>query len=140
MKREKRRNDKTEGKERLRNTEKIPKVQKIEKDGLVKKVEESQRVRIFVKVDGGRTSTMEMEMSDKVDDIVKKIPISDQDVYVTSGGRILRGSDKLESCEVRDGSTVQVEENTRTRRVKEEKEQVAQLDDGMYAMACEQLR
>ena len=41
-------------------------------------------------------------------DIVKKIPISDQDVYVTSGGRILRRSDKLESCEVRDGSTIQV--------------------------------
>ena len=44
------------------------------------------------------TSAMVMEMSDKVDDIVKKIPISDQDVYVTSGGRILRGSDKLKSC------------------------------------------
>ena len=55
-----------------------------------------------------KTSAMEMEMSDKVDDIVKKIPISDQDVYVTSGGRILRRSDKLESCEVRDGSTIQV--------------------------------
>ena len=27
-------------------------------------------VQIFVKVDGGETSTMEMEMSDKVDDIV----------------------------------------------------------------------
>ena len=65
-------------------------------------------VQIFVKVDGGKTSTMEMEMSDKVDDIVKKIPISDLDVYVTSGGRILRRSDKLESCEVRDGSTVEV--------------------------------
>ena len=65
-------------------------------------------VQIFVKVDGGKTSAMEMEMSDKVDDIVKKIPISDQDVYVTSGGRILRRSDKLESCEVRDGSTIQV--------------------------------
>ena len=65
-------------------------------------------VQIFVKVDGGKTSTMEMEMSDKVDDIVKKIPINDQDVYVTSGGRILRRSDKLESCEVRDGSTIQV--------------------------------
>ena len=51
---------------------------------------------------------MEMEMSDKVDDIVKKIPISDQDVYVMSAGRILRRSDKLESCEVRDGSTIQV--------------------------------
>ena len=49
-----------------------------------------------------------MEMSDKVDDIVKKIQISDRDVYVTSGRRILRRSDKLESCEVRDGSTVQV--------------------------------
>ena len=61
-------------------------------------------VQIFVKVDGGKTSAMEMEMSDKV----KKIPISDQDVYVTSGGRILRRSDKLESCEVRDGSTIQV--------------------------------
>ena len=65
-------------------------------------------VQIFVKVDGGKTTTVEMEMSDKVDDIVKKIPISDQDVYVTSGGRILRRSDKLESCEVRDGNTIQV--------------------------------
>ena len=65
-------------------------------------------VQIFVKVDGGKTSAMEMEMIDKVDGIVKKIPISDQDVYVTSGGRILRKSDKLESCEVRDGSTIQV--------------------------------
>ena len=35
-------------------------------------------------------------MNDKVDDIVKKIPIDDQDVY------------KLKSCEVRDGSTVEV--------------------------------
>ena len=63
---------------------------------------------MFVKVDRGKTSAMEMEMSDKVDDIVKKIPISVQDVYVTSGGRLLRRSDKLESCEVRDGSTIQV--------------------------------
>ena len=52
---------------------------------------------ICVKVDGGKTNAMEMEMSDRVADIVKKIPISDQDVYVTSGGRILRRSDKLES-------------------------------------------
>ena len=65
-------------------------------------------VQIFVKVDGGKTSAIEMEMSDRVDDIVKKIPISDQDVYVTSGGRILRRRDKLESCEVRDGSTMEV--------------------------------
>ena len=65
-------------------------------------------VQVFVKVDGGKTSTMEVEMSDRVDDIVKRTPISDQDVYVTSGGRTLRRSDKLESCEVRDGSTVEI--------------------------------
>ena len=65
-------------------------------------------VQIFVKADGGKTSTREVEMSDRVDDIVKKTPISDQDVYVTSGGRILKRSDKLKSCEVRDGSTIQV--------------------------------
>ena len=65
-------------------------------------------VQIFGKMDGGKTSAMEMKMNDKVDDIVKKIPIGDQDVYVTSGGRILRRSDKLKSCEVRDGSTVEV--------------------------------
>ena len=65
-------------------------------------------IQIFVKVNGGKTSVMEIEMSDKVDDIVKKISISDRDVYVTSGGRILRRSDELESCEVRDGSIVEV--------------------------------
>ena len=51
-------------------------------------------IQIFVKVDGGKTSVMEIEMSDKVDDIVKKILISDQDVYVTSGGRTLRRSEQ----------------------------------------------
>ena len=82
-------------------------------------------VQIFVKVDGGKTSAVEMEMSDKVDDIVKKIPISNQDVYVTSGGRILTGSGKLESCEVRNGSTIQITsrmrgggKDTRTRGAK----------------------
>ena len=65
-------------------------------------------IQMFVKVDGGKTSAMEIEMSDKVDDIVKKIPVSDRDVYVTSGGRNLRTSDKLESCEVRDGNIVEV--------------------------------
>ena len=65
-------------------------------------------VQVFVKVDGGKTSTMEVKMSDRVDDIVKRTPMSDQDVYVTSGGRTLRRSDKLESCEVRDGSTVEI--------------------------------
>ena len=47
--------------------------------------EEARRTRseAWMRVD---TSTMEVKMSDRVDDIVKKTPISDQDVYVTSGG------------------------------------------------------
>ena len=75
---------------------------------VTKNKRERKMVQIFVKVDGGKTSAMEVEMSDRVDDIVKKTPISDQDVYVTSGGRILRRRDKLESCEVRDGSILEV--------------------------------
>ena len=90
-------------------------------------------VQIFVKVDGGKTSTMEMEMSDKVDDIVKKIPISDQDVYVTSEGRVLRGGDELRKCGVRDGCTVEVMRRLRgggrhkDKKNKVEKQQVAIL-------------
>ena len=83
-------------------------------------------VQIFVKVDGGKTSVMEMEMSNNVDDIVKKIPISDHDVYVTSGGRILTRSDKLESCEVRDGSTIQV--TSRMRRGGKHKDKKGQKE------------
>ena len=65
-------------------------------------------VQIFVKVDGMKTVTMEVSPEDKVQKIVNTVSGSDRDVYVTSGGRTLRGSDKLKSCEVRDGSTVVV--------------------------------
>ena len=70
---------------------------------------------------------------------------SDWDVYVTCDGRILGKDDNLKSCGVRDGSTVQVMSRMRgggKHEVKKgnEEKQVAQLDDGMCAMACEQLR
>ena len=90
-------------------------------------------VQIFVKVDGGKTSAMEMEMSDKVDDIVKKITISDQDVYVTSEGRVLRGGEELKRSGVRDGSTAHVMSRLRgggrhkDKKNKVEKKQVAIL-------------
>ena len=69
-------------------------------------------------------------------------------VYVTSGGRILRQEvKKMKNCGVRDGSTVQVmskmrgEGKHKDKKGKEEKKkQVAQLDDGICAMACEQMR
>ena len=71
--------------ERERKEEKGRKSQE-GRDGLGGSQEKDQNrkmVQTFVKVDGGKTSAMEMETSDKVDDIVKKIPISDRDVYVT---------------------------------------------------------
>ena len=103
-------------------------------------------VQMFVKVDGMKTVAMEVSPEDKVQKILNTVSGSDQDVYVTSGGRILRGSDKLKSFGVRDGSTVQVMSRMRgggkhkDKKGKEEKKQVAQLDDGMCAMASEQMR
>ena len=88
-------------------------------------------VQVFVKVDGGKTSTMEVKMSDRVDDIVKRTPISDQDVYVTSGGRTLRRSDKLESCEVRDGSTVEVKSRMRGGGKHKDKKSKVEKKQGM---------
>ena len=65
-------------------------------------------VQIFFKMDGMKTVTMEVSPEDKVQKILNTTSKSDWDVYVTSGGRILKGSDKLKSFEVRDGSTVEV--------------------------------
>ena len=55
---------------------------------------------------------MEMAMSDKVNDIVKRIPISTCcnkcEVYATCEGKeVLNMNEELRSCGVRDGSTVQ---------------------------------
>ena len=51
---------------------------------------------------GSRTISMDVAPNDKVSDTMKRIP-SGGDTYVTSGGRVLRGSDKL-SCGVSDDS------------------------------------
>ena len=78
-------------------------------------------VQIFVKVDGMKTVAMEASPEDKVQKILNTVSGSDRHVYVTSGGRVLRGSDKLKSCEVRDGSTVQVTSRMRGRGKHREK-------------------
>ena len=46
----------------------------------------------------------------------------------------------MKNCGVRDGSTVQVMSRMRGGGKEEKKKQVAQLDDGMCAMACGQMR
>ena len=147
----------SDGKEERRGTEgervarKEGKENEVEKDVTgwteVTRNKRKKMVQIFVKVDEMKTVAMEVSPEDKVQKILNIMSKSDRDVYVTSGGRILKGSDKLKSCEVRDGSTVEVKSRTRgggkhkDKKGKEEKKkQVAQLDDGMCAMACEQMR
>ena len=50
---------------------------------------------------------MDVAQNDKVSDVMKRIPSGD-DTHVTSGGRVLRGSDKLTSCGVSGWCTIQV--------------------------------
>ena len=80
-------------------------------------------VQIFVKVDGMKTVAIEVSPEDKVQKILNIVSGSDWDVYVTSGGRILRGSDKLKSFGVRDGSTVEVTSRRRRRKAQRKEEQ-----------------
>ena len=61
-------------------------------------------------------------------------------------GKLLRRDEKLKSCGVSDGCTIQVTSRMRgggkhkDKKSKREKQQVAQLDDGMCAMVCEEMR
>ena len=103
-------------------------------------------VQIFVKVNGSKATPIEVNLTDDtVEDVMKRIQ-SDDDAYVTMQGKVLKISEKLKSCGVTDGCTIQVTSRMRgggkhkDKKSKGEKKQVAQLDDGMCAMACEQMR
>ena len=95
------------GKEERRGTEgervarKEGKENEVEKDVTgwteVTRNKRKKMVQIFVKVDEMKTVAMEVSPEDKVQKILNTVSGSDRDVYVTSGGRILRGSDKLKS-------------------------------------------
>ena len=67
-------------------------------------------IQIFVKVDGSEVLPLEVSMSDKVGDVVTRIPSSacgsKRDVYMTCEGRVMRRSDDLKNCGISDGSTV----------------------------------
>ena len=65
-------------------------------------------VQIFVKVDGMKTVLREVSPEDKVQKILNIVSGSDQDVYATCEGRMLRKDDELRSCGVSDGCTIQV--------------------------------
>ena len=65
-------------------------------------------VQIFVKADEAKVTPMEVNLTDgKVEDVMRQVQ-KDEDVYVTMQGRVLRRNEKLESCGVTDGCTIQV--------------------------------
>ena len=65
-------------------------------------------IQIFVKVDGSKVTPMEVSLTDgKVEDVMRQIQ-KDEDVYVTMHGKALRRNEKLKSCGVTDGCTIQV--------------------------------
>ena len=88
-------------------------------------------VQIFVKVDGMKTVVMEVSPEDKVQKILNTVSKSDRDVYVTSGGRTLKGGDKLKSCEVRDGSTVEITSRMRGGGRHKDKKSKVEKKEGM---------
>ena len=82
-------------------------------------------VQIFFKMDGSRTTAMYVAPNDKVSDMMKRIP-SGGDMYVTSGGRVLRRSGGLRSCGVSDGCMVQVTSRMRGGRRHKDKKSKAE--------------
>ena len=65
-------------------------------------------IQIFVKVNGSKATPMEVNLTDdRVEDVMRRIQ-NDEDAYVTLHGRVLKRGEKLKSCEVTDGCTIQV--------------------------------
>ena len=82
-------------------------------------------VQIFVKMNESKVIPMEVSLEDdKVEDVMRQIQ-KDEDAYVTLHGRVLKRSDKLKSCGVTDGCTIQVTNRLRgggKHKVKKSKE------------------
>ena len=91
-------------------------------------------VQIFVKVDGMKTVLREVSPEDKVQKILNTVSGSDQDVYATCEGKMLRKDDELKSCGVTDVCMIQVMSRMRgggrhtDKRSKAEKEQATNTE------------
>ena len=94
------------------------------------KREKRRTIQIFFKVNESRTFRPDVSPDDEVDDVIKQIQ-SEEDVYVTLHGRVLKRSEKLKSCEVTDGCMIQVTSRMRgggkhkDKKSKAEKKQAA---------------
>ena len=86
--------------------------ERVKKDAMdwtvVARKKKRKTVQIFVKVDGSKVSPMEVSLTDdRVEDVMRRIQ-NDEDAYVTMHGRVLKKGERLKSCGVTDGCTVQV--------------------------------
>ena len=86
--------------------------ERVKKDAMdwtiVARKKKRKTVQIFVKVDGSKVSPMEVSLTDdRVEDLMRRIQ-NDEDAYVTMHGRVLKKGERLGSCGVTDGCTVQV--------------------------------
>ena len=92
---------------------------------------QKKMVQIFVKVNGSKATPMEVNlMDDKVEDVMRQIQ-KDEDVYVTMHGKVLRKDEKLNSCEVTDGCTIQVTSRLRGGGKHKDKRSKANTKQGM---------
>ena len=90
-------------------------------------------IQIFVKVNGSLTTPIEVNLTDdKVEDMLKRIQ-KDEDLYVTMHGRVLKRSERLKSCEVTDGCTIQVTDRLRVGGRHKDKRSRAETRQGMDA-------
>ena len=87
--------------------------------------------QIFVKVNGSKVTPMEVNLTDdKVEDVMRQIQ-KDEDVYVTMHGKVLRRDEKLKSCEITDGCTIQVTSRLRGGGKHKDKRSKADTKQGM---------
>ena len=109
-------------------------------------------VQIYVKVSGGKLVPTEVNlMDDKVEDVVMQF-LSSEDVYVTMQGRVLKRNEKLKSCGVTDGCTIQVTNRLRnggrhkdkkrkeSAKIERTEHRVDQKDNGVESAAMDSVQ
>ena len=100
--------------------------------------EVAERCRSWRRWTTPRKHTQDVTPSDRVKDIMTRIPINkrgrEDSMYVTLEGKVLKLSDDVKGCGVRDGSTLHVNHRgSRMRRPWEQDAQQAEQDNGEAA-------
>ena len=98
------------GTEKEEKEREVTEVKKDVMDWTVVRRNKRQRKRmvpIFVKMNECQVFPLDVSLDDAINDVIKQIQ-SDEEVYVTMHGRVLKRNDKLKSCGVTGGCTIQV--------------------------------